>query len=233
MINKYLTNPDLTEEVKYWITRNLNNYLKKNEENQSEIEHIIDFLQSDMAPVRLRKMSYVQAKTSAEKWNNLLKKRGATIQETESDVKTFIKLTSGYRFVQLLGENAFKREGALMSHCVSSYFGKTNTKVYSLRDPQNNPHCTIEVVGNNDQIQQIKGKGNGSIHPNYIGKVLIFLKKLNIPVRDSELQNLGYININDVDSELLKYMKTKFKGAKFKKLGGKEYFYLNSKLEKL
>lgn len=229
MIRKYLVNPELKAEVKYWIQHNLTNYLKNNEENQTEIEHIIDYLQSDMAPERLRKMSYSQAKSNASKWNELLQKRASSIQENEDDVKPFIKFKSGFRFVQLVGENAFKREGAEMRHCVASYYNKSNTKVYSLRDVFNKPHCTIEVVGDNN-IQQIKGKGNGSIHPNYIGKVVKFLEKLNVPVRTSELQNLGYTDLTEVDRDFTKFI-SQFKGAKFKTIGGKKYYFIHSKLE--
>jgi len=228
-MNKYLR-PDLKEEVKYWVEHNLANYLKKNPENQTEVEHIIDFLNSDMAPVRLRKMSYSEAKNGAEKWTSLLVKRGNSIDETDADVKKFIRYKSGYKWVQLVGENAFKREGALMSHCVGSYYGKTGVKVYSLRDPNNKPHCTIEVVGDSN-IQQIKGRGNGSIHPNYIRFVLSFLRKLNVPVRESELQNLGYISLDEFSNGLTDYVRAKYPNAKFKKINGKEFFYVNSKVE--
>lgn len=231
MINKYLVNPDLTDEVKYWITHNLANYLKKNPENQTEIEHIIDFLSSDMAPTRLRKMSYSQAKAGADKWNELLQKRGASIQETDADVKPFIKLKSGYRFVQLITKAAYDREGALMRHCVGNYYGKNDVKIYSLRDPLNNPHCTIEVVGDAKSINQIKGKGNGSIHPDYIGKVLLFLKKLNVGVRSSELRNLGYEDLEFVTPGFTEWLLKSTRGAKFKVIDGKKYFYVNSKLE--
>jgi hypothetical protein len=62
-----------------------------------------------------------------------------------------------------------------MSHCVASYYGR-DTVIYSLRDSNNNPHCTIED-GN-----QIKGKGNGSVDPKYIDYVVKFLEKLGMTV---------------------------------------------------
>jgi len=50
MINKYLVNPELNTSVTTWINTVLSNYLSKthdeqvvNPENQTEIEHIIDF----------------------------------------------------------------------------------------------------------------------------------------------------------------------------------------------
>ena len=186
------------EEVKMWIQTVLIAYLKKESENQGEIEHIIDYLNSPQAPKRLVRMSYDQAKASTDKWLKAMVKRGDNIIETDEDVKIILKSKStGYRLVKLIGENAFKREGFLMKHCVASYANKTDTEVYSLRDSNNNPHCTIEVQQKNGQIAQIKGKGNGPIHPNYIRYVLKILKYFKMEIRDSEMQNLGYFLPSD------------------------------------
>lgn len=192
MLNKYLEQVN-KEEVKLWINTVLKNYLKKNEENVGEIEHILDFLGSDKAPSRLKKMSYIQAKASTDKWVKSLNKKASNIVEEKDDTKTIIKWKDGMRLVRLVGENSFKREGLLMSHCVGSYYGKKEVKVYSLRDSKNNPHCTIEVTKEKNVINQIKGKGNGKIHPNYIKYVLKTLKKVfKMDVRESEMNNLGY-----------------------------------------
>ncbi len=225
-IQKYLR-PNLNSEIQMWLSTTLNKYLIKNEENQTEIEHIIDFLESDMAPVRLKRMSYIQAKASTEKWTQLLQKRGATIEETDNDTIPFIQYKSGFKFVQLKSENSFKREGSLMSHCVASYYGKKDIKVYSLRDLFNKPHCTIEVVGD-DSIEQIKGKGNGSIHPNYITYVVSFLKKLGMDVKSNELKNLGYVNVDEVTSGFSDFIKNSFPKAKFKTFNKINYLYIHS-----
>lgn len=55
---KYAKAFDASEEVLNWLKVNLANYLKDNTENQQEIEHIIDFLVSDKAPKRLKKIFY-------------------------------------------------------------------------------------------------------------------------------------------------------------------------------
>lgn len=152
-----------SEEVQFWIAHNLVNYLEKNPEVQDEIEHIIDYLISKDAPARLRGMAYAEAKSNAEKWVKAQAKKGEDIKETDKDTETVLDFNDGFRIVKLVGENAYKREGFLMRHCVASYFGK-NTEIYSLRDKDNLPHCTME------KDQQIKGKGNGDIHPRYVGK---------------------------------------------------------------
>jgi hypothetical protein len=192
------------EEVRNWINVNLRNYLKDNHEVITEVEHIIDYLNSDKAPNRLRKMSYEEAKGNAEKWTKSLIKRAADIVETEQDVEVAIDFKNGVKLVKLVGKNAFLREGKLMRHCVASYYDKDGCSVYSLRDASNRPHCTIEVQhGENDNINQIKGKGNGCIHPRYIKYVLKILKHFKIEVRDSEMSNLGYNSYEHDYLELL------------------------------
>jgi hypothetical protein len=87
-----------------------------------------------------------------------------------------------------------------MSHCVASYYWR-NVNVYSLRDKQNNPHCTIE------ENQQIKGKWNGKIDPKYINYVVKFLEKLGMTVWENEMKNLWYYKLDSID-EWLKCDKT-------------------------
>jgi hypothetical protein len=176
-------------EVLAWVNTALAAHLKKNEENMSEVEHVLDYLNSDAAPARLRKMSYKQAKAAAEKWNAALVKKGKNIREDEADVETFIDFGDGFRFVKLVGQSAFQREGSLMGHCVASYYGR-NCEIYSLRDADNMPHCTIEKNGG---IEQIKGKGNGHIHPRYVAYVVKFLEQVGMRIREGEMAHLGYV----------------------------------------
>lgn len=65
-------------------------------------------------------------------------------------------------------------------------YADSGKEIYSLRDADNMPHCTME------RDQQIKGKGNGDIHPKYIDYVVRFLEHMDMKVRDSEMEHLGY-----------------------------------------
>ena len=212
------------EEVKYWLEHNLKNHLKTNQENVGEIEHIIDYLNSSSAPKRLRKMSYEEANKAAAKWLETQKKLGMDIIETPEDTELCIDFQDGTRLVRLIGENAYKREGFLMSHCVASYYGKDNTEVLSLRDKNNMPHCTIERT--DGILNQVKGKGNGSIHPNYINYIVKSLEYLKVNVRESELQNLGYIALPDGYKE---FALTVYDKISTSIINGKEYLYILAK----
>lgn len=215
------------DEAKYWINHNLKNYLLKpdNQEDVTEIEHIIDYLNSDCAPKRLQKMSYKQAKDSSDKWLKSQIKKGKTIKEEDKDIETFMEFDNGFKIVKLLGENAYKKEGFLMAHCVASYYEDKNCSIYSLRDRQNNPHATVELKYQDSSINQVKGKGNGSIHPSYINYLLEFFEKLELPIRDSELRNLGYKSICQKTFEMVKNIE----GLKFLQREKDQYLFIHSK----
>lgn len=213
----------LNDEVKLWVSRNLKNYLEKNAENRDEIEHIIDYLNSPEAPPRLQKMSYLQAKSNADKWLKSQVKKGKTIDEKESDVEVFLDFGDGFKIVKLIGENAYKKEGFLMGHCVASYY-QGRSEIYSLRDKNCNPHATIEVIIERGRINQVKGKGNGSIHPLYIRYILAFFSQINLEVESYELGRLGYKKIEDKTFAKVKDIK----GLAFLQVQESNYIYINS-----
>ena len=223
MISQFYKQCEGNQEIKNWIDTVVS---KQDNINITEVEHIIDYLKSDNAPTKLRKASYEQMKIATEKWTASLIKKAGDIVETEEDTKVVMKFNTGMILVKLIGEAAFKREGNLMSHCVGSYYGK-NKDVYSLRDSNNAPHCTIEV--DKDNVNQIKGKGNGSIHPKYIKYVLKILDKyFKLPIKDHELQNLGYIKLSEYSYELLdKHMNN----VKYIMFNNVKYFYKYSPLK--
>jgi len=96
----------------------------------------------------------------------------------------------GFNIVKLISEDSYKREGKLMSHCVASYANK-ESEIFSLRDAKNNPHCTIEIKEN--EVRQIKGKGNGSISPKYVHHILEFLEFKNLKINKHDMLKLGYL----------------------------------------
>ena len=204
-----------------WVQNVIGAKSKKEELKTEEVEHIIDFLSSDAAPKRIGKMSYDQAKKSAEKWMKTQIKKGSAIKELPGDTETILDFGDGFKIVKLIGQNAYKREGFLMRHCVASYYGK-QVEVYSLRDSKNMPHCTME------KNKQIKGKGNGDIHPKYVSYIVKFLKKIGMTVSDSEMAHLGYVNVERIDDENAVFAdlydgKYFYKGNKVLDRDGKEY----------
>lgn len=51
---------------------------------------------------------------------------------------------------------------------------------------------------------QIKGKGNGDIHPKYINPILEFLKVIGFDIRTNDMKHLGYYHVHEDHIEFLK-----------------------------
>ena len=153
----------------------------------SEVEHIIDYLASDRRPRRLDRATYSQMKHNADKWSYSLQKKGKDIDDTDG-VETILDFGDGFRFVKLISKEAYEREGYCMSHCVSSYFDRDVT-IYSLRDSQNQPHCTVEHDG------QIRGKGNDKVHSRYVDYVIEFIEFIDMEVGGRYIECIGYEKI--------------------------------------
>ena len=218
------------DEVKNWLSKVIPAREAKESVDLGEAEHIVDYLNSRMSKgkkTRLQKMSYKDAKRLSAEWVEKQNKKAANIFETESDVEEIMQLENGLRLVKLIGENAYKREGRLMSHCVGSYVGK-DCDVYSIRDAKNMPHCTIEIK--NKKANQVKGKGNGSIHPRYVGSVLKALKHMGVKIRKSELSYLGY---REISSELFELYNNNFKNFKYMNYMNSTFMYTNQKFERV
>jgi hypothetical protein len=183
-----------------WIDTTLKNYLLEHQPSIDEVEHILDYLvQTDK---KISKMSYDQARVLSDKWTKSLQKKGANIIEKPEDIEIVLDFKDGFKVVKLVGKNAYKREGYLMRHCVADYYGR-EVEVYSLRDKDNMPHATME------KDQQIKGKGNGNIHPKYVDYVVKFLEYIGMTVGDSEMLHLGYISTEKFIDDLGEECKTK------------------------
>ena len=206
MYQDYIKHIGGDEYLIKWGQTTLKNYLDKNKPATEEVEHILDFLVQHKG--KISQMSYLEAKSLTEKWDKSQQKKGSSITETPKDTETLLDFGDGFKVVKLIGESAYKREGYLMRHCVASYYGKS-VEIYSLRDKNNMPHCTME------KDQQIKGKGNGDIHPKYIGYVVQFLEKVGMTVGDSEMRHLGYINVEKFSKEFGKETKDQIINGKY------------------
>lgn len=212
-----------SDEVIEWCGAVLKAQCKKEPPSVEEREHIIDYLISADAPKRLRKMSYAQAKESAKKWSEANQKRGRKTIEKDGDTEVLMDLGDGTVIVKLLTKAAYEREGFLMRHCLGGY-SPGSSDVYSLRDKDNEPHVTFEITKGGDSVQQVKGKGNGSIHPRYIDPTLSFLKKMGIEVRTSEMKNLGYYHVTDAAKKVFElFVDAAGNGPAYSHIGEESY----------
>ena len=178
-----------------FVNNQLNKHLVENTENQTEIETILDYLYSNQS-VDISKIWYKTILWKTEKRHKKLQSVATKNDETEwVDYEVFLDYGDGFKFVILKSKESYEREGKLMSHCVSSYYGR-DTVIYSLRDENNKPHCTIE------DWRQIKWKWNGKIDPKYIDYVVQFLNKKGMTVWENEMKNLWYFKLDTIDEWL-------------------------------
>lgn len=201
---RYAVSLNANSETFNWLTTVARSALKKKQTTESELEHVVDFLMSDKAPARLRKLNIKDAKRLAKEWSERNQKKGKNLNDSDDDIDVIHDFLDGTKIVMLKTKKAFEREGFLMSHCVGGYSMSNDVLIYSYRDSKNMPHATFEVRKNNNEIVQIKGKGNGDIHPKYIHQILAFLKAIGMDIRPSEMKNLGYHHIDKSHIEFLK-----------------------------
>lgn len=125
-------------------------------------------------------------------------------REDWSGLETLITSSEGYTWVSLTSHQNLARESKFMQHCVgqSHHYLKGIEegvwKIYSLRDTQNKPHCTIQHEIITNSIVQIKGKQNTTVIGKYQRACCEFLSWLKpdfVPERDSRY--LGLIRINN------------------------------------
>jgi len=106
----------------------------------------------------------------------------------------------GWTIQKVMSENDLEVEGDKMDHCVGGYYHKVKNEIsiiYSLRDPSNEPHVTIETDGPGEFAYQIFGKKNSEPKPEYKAMIKNWIEiGENAPhsfgEEDGPLENLAY-----------------------------------------
>ena len=179
----------------YFIENQLAKHLETEKEDQTEIEHILDFLYDTKKT--LNKIWYKTILKKADaRTKQLLKKTTKDNEKKWEDYEIVKDFWDWFKFVKLLSKDSYDNEWVRMSHCVSSYFWKDET-IYSLRDYKNKPHCTIS-----NKSWQIKGKWNWKINTKYIKYVVEFLESIWVDIGDNDMENIWYYKLEDIDEWL-------------------------------
>ena len=158
-----------SEKYAVWIAREAN---KTPNFDYSSLNKIMDWAHSkrpDILP-----MSFQKAQEESDKWHNELDKNSSKefAKRLSLDEKRNIYRTlDNKHFFYLLTPSELKYEGQYMGHCIgtnpfyASRLKKNQIQVLSLRDENNLPHVTIEMILQQDGLLrtgQISGKGNKS-----------------------------------------------------------------------
>lgn len=197
----------MEQTIKKWKEINLTNYIKRNPKNlipEAHLNTIEQWLRSSEASrhrKRLSKLSIPDALKLSQKWES--KHIQCLIPQLKDSGSSIIKqYTDGFSWVKLNTNEAYSYEGILMKHCVYDHRKKTDCLIFSLRNPNNYPICTVEIL-RDGTLNQFKGKFNNQVNPLYhkylidffINDPVIKIKKASINA--SEIIYLGYCYIQN------------------------------------
>ena len=153
---------------------------------------VVDWLNAQRhQPVfrRLDRISYPQALDATRLWHAALAAQ-MTVEEWAGDAELEQQFGDGYRIVRLKTPRALEIEGTRMGHCVGAYDDdlRRGTVILSLRDPQNRPHCTMELIG--QKVFQVKGKQNRPPVAKYRPYIRQFVALRHLEIVD-DIDNVG------------------------------------------
>lgn len=197
---------DIPSQLPDWVNRDLSqkrtvHFFQKAQPRRrqlwKDIELVVDWFntldKADPVLNRIDRISFDQAKEQANRWwASISENPWAHVKDKPPTVMSF---KDGWKWVQLVKPLHFKREGEVMRHCVGSYYSnyaKGQRMYYSLRDPNNEPHITVETEtggGKQTKTLQIKGKNNGKPNPKYQPYLREFLKQNRITIH-GDAQNV-------------------------------------------
>jgi hypothetical protein len=125
---------------------------------------------------RIESYSWKEAIEASQAWHEACSLEGAGEEYREQNIA--YRYPDGWSIQEVRTENDLDVEGNRMGHCVGSYADQVSggkTRIFSLRDPQNQPHVTIEAGDSKDKqtlfIKQIQGKSNKPPIPEYRARV--------------------------------------------------------------
>jgi hypothetical protein len=133
------------------------------------LDHIINWFNSwqptDTRLPRLTRINFVTAATAANLWmTDVSEHLWNFVRDKPPIIRGY---EDGYHWVRLVTNLHFERESHKMSHCIGNghyynMFKRGETEYYSLRDRQNEPHCTVEVAVSPKgyAVKQVKGNAN-------------------------------------------------------------------------
>jgi hypothetical protein len=154
----------------------LGNQLAKQPVDLNHLGFILDWARG--TGTSLKMLSYDKAHLEADLWHANFKSTEIADSAGYKTKNVVYKFPDGYTIVKVTNAADLKLEGELMGHCVGTYEYKVDTgksNIYSLRDPKNAPHVTIEISPSG-RVIQIQGKQNQAPILKYQPYVLTWLE---------------------------------------------------------
>ena len=158
--------------------------------------------------------SYEQAIAASNEWHEVQAGKGAgkIYGPTKPELIVYgpqwkNEKFNGYTIQRVMTENDLLTEGNKMNHCVGSYCdevvenpnleNQVLKRIFSLRDPSNEPHVTISMDYSENSVEQIQGNSNKE--PNTFYKAMIKEWVSTIGGVYSQNDDFDYEKIEDAD----------------------------------
>lgn len=156
---------------------------------QTRIQPVVDYMSHLVVSnpaTNVMNIGFTVAEARSVEWHKRLAEKSKDPIPPMVEEGTIIEKDygDGWTWRALFSAAALDREGRVMGHCVGngSYFemmAKADTKIYSLRDRNNEPHVTVQVSKAQNfgapMVRQIQGKQNTAIKSQYLPYVRDFL----------------------------------------------------------
>lgn len=163
-------------------------------------DHIEDWLQEKRP--NLMSMTYDDVREGLYQWDLELKQKMEDEAQYEEQNIVY-EFGDGWTIQNVRTSDDLETEGDLMGHCVGGYCHSVSSGssfIYSLRDPKNKPHVTIELKDSSEtespRVVQIKGKQNRTPVEEYKKKVAEWMKTLNRPRWSNDGEPLTVEDLN-------------------------------------
>lgn len=184
-------------------------------EFDSKLNMINDWARLSVPPVDIASYSWDQAVAASDEWHAVSAGQGSgkVYEPTNPELIIFNPPEwEGWNIQQVVSENDLLVEGNIMNNCIGKYFNAVSsgeTFVYSLRDPKNRPHVSIEINRYNE-IVQIEGNSNQEPDDEYMPYIREWLSKLQKErptlmiqgEEDFDFSQLKRVYNQDIDDEL-------------------------------
>ena len=157
----------------------------------------------------LNKLSLEEALEQSKGYTTNAARKGKEDSDANPVVYTF---ADGHKIVELKTDEALKREGDVMKHCVGTYCDAVkagDSVIYSLRTPANKPLVTMELNPKTNEFEQTFGVENSDPTPE-AAKYLIEFIKTKWPHDAVTLFKLGE-DMSGLDKDQLKSLSPKAK----------------------
>jgi hypothetical protein len=143
--------------------------------------------------------TWEQVVEDTNEWEEILVGKGGGKFYNPADREVVMAYPDGWNMVNVNSENDLDVEGAKMHHCVAGYWDNVRSgtsRIYSLRNPQNQPMVTIEVQGK--KVIQIKGPSNAKVtDENLVEKIKDFFDDREDIQKTSDRKNYQEIYFED------------------------------------